>query len=410
MMILTMLEEGKISSDEASKLIEALDDSEFKETISSNIKKSNDEKEKKLNTKEVSTEQKIEEKTENLGESIENNTNSIADKIVNAVDNFLEKGNFMNLFGGYETVVENLEKTLPSDFNKTLEFNGINGRIILKPWDKNELYVKATSNIKKNIYDGKSQIYEIIEDDNKIIFKPRYTSGIGIKLEVSIPDNKYQKIILSTTNGKIDVSDIKSKEILCNTSNASINISDFYGDNLIANTKNGKVGLYSIKSEKIQIRTSNASALLENIVSKDIDSTTKNGKSTLIKVISNSIVTTTSNSSINLDNVEASSIIAKTSNGKVYTYDLKTENLNHIDLRTSNSSIDLSSKSFNKPICINAKTSMGRMDINVPKLVYDVNNQNQLGSKTILAHSIDYTKDNGIEIILTTSNGSIRIN
>lgn len=53
---------------------------------------------------------------------------------------------------------------------------------------------------------------------------------------------------------------------------------------------------------------------------------------------------------------------------------------------------------------------MGRIDVGIPNLIYDLNKQSNPGKQKILAHSAyDTEDDNQINITASTSNGSIRI-
>ena len=60
------------------------------------------------------------------------------------------------------------------------------GSIIVKPWDKDSLLMKINCSFKKGVLDENDTLYDFYEEDNKIIFRPTYTSNIGIKLEISI--------------------------------------------------------------------------------------------------------------------------------------------------------------------------------------------------------------------------------
>lgn len=460
MMILAMLEQGKISSEEASMLIEALDESEIKainiekntlpltdnkilednitinkeklrkktENTGKNWEDNFEENIEKFEKKMEAFGEKIEEKfgkdfgkkmeahgenfgmkMSKIGENIAEGTLSFTDKIMDMVDNFIDKGTFTNLFGNYETIEETIEKNISSLENPELEFQAINGKISLKSWNNDNILIKVYCQLKKKDLDINRSIYDVIEEGNKIIFKPLYTNNVGIKLEVNIPQEKYKKIQATTTNGKIQADNITSESIIFNTTNSSIILLNSTGDELDFKTKNGKIIVDDITSETISLNTSNATIDLDNIECTVIDAVTKNAKIIMNDITANKIYTKTSNGSINLEDCKAENIKAITSNSKILIDDIDTSILHNIFMKTSNSSIDVSFKDMNKTFNIDASTTMGKLDVKIPNLVYELNEQKELGSKKVLAHSVDYTDENGIKVVTSTSNGSINI-
>lgn len=455
MMILAMLEEGKISSEEASKLIEALDEAEMKEYDNSiNFNKA-DQEISSTNTTKIKNksknktvflekdtrgwEEKFEEKMENFGKKIEQKfgkdfeekmekrgeefgekmskfgeniaegTLSFTDKIMNMVENIVDNGNFGNVFGSYETIEENLEKDISQSDISELVFEAVNGKISIKPWNKDTISVKAICNIKKKNANIKKPIYTVIEEKNVISFKPLYTSNIGTKLYVNIPKKDYQKIKISTTNGKIQGEDITAQDLVFNTTNSSIVLSTVKADDLYLNTKNGRILVDNITSKRLSFNTSNATISLEDSSCQELDAITKNAKISLENSNCAVIKAKTTNGPINIDNCIGDSINASTSNSKITINNIDTATIKDIFMKTTNSSIEALFNNTKALFSIDATTSMGHIDVNVPNLVYDLNDLKQLGSKKILAHSADYSEDNGIKVVATTSNGSIKI-
>jgi len=440
-MILTMLQEGKISSEEASTLLDALDEAELKEAekhgttegwennideklnkISEKINEKADkfkEKRDKFNKKSDKFGEKMDKHGEELedwgnklgakmsriGGDLAEGATSFTDKMLDMVDNLVEKGTFNNFFGNYETVTELLEKDISTSI---LEFEAINGKISLTPWSEDRILVKAVCQVKKTHYNPEEKIYEIIEKDNKLIFKPKYTSNIGTRLEIFIPNKEYEKINLITSNGRIEVKDLNSRNLLCDTTNSSISIIDVSSKDIKATTKNGRVLLDDTKANMIKVTTTNSSVLLEDVSSSSIEIVTNNGKITGNDVTSKVLNLKTSNASISLQDCKSESVYAKTSNGTIAVEDICTTSLNSLELITSNSKVDVDFADKDSSFSIDAVTSMGHIDIKIP-LVYEINNQQQLGSKRIKGHS---PNSNGKEIIvnITTSNGSININ
>lgn len=400
LMILTMLQEGKISSQEASMLLEALDEGEIKnkqnekshsigDKITVNEERKNSDAStdweervsrtfSKLENKLESLGDKLGEdfgeklgsKMERLGEDISEGASNLTEKILKLVDNFLDDKDFSSLISqNYESKTEVIEKEILNIDSPILEFQAINGKVNVEPWNKNKIEVKVNCQIKKNTTKDTNHIYKIMENDNKISFVPRYTDNIGIKLNVYIPKTHYQKINVITTNGKITIGDITCDNILCDTTNSSIG--------------------------------------LDNITSKEIEVSTKNGKIILNGVQCDNVYLDTKNAPLDIKDCRIENITAKTTNASIKVKEIETSALKNIDLTTSNGPINLSFTDKNALFKIDAKTSMGHINIDFP-LVYELNNQKQLGSKRIKGHSVS-DSEREIKVNVSTSNGSIKI-
>ena len=447
LMILTMLQEGKISSEEAARLIEALDEADMKEggmedyskktsfaddqTLGGNSHNLNQNtyKNPDWEDKLESTIDEIEKKAEKFGEGMEDWGNnfgekmskigadlaegatSFADKLLDKLDNFVDKDVFVSFFGNYETIVENLEKNIASITKPNIQFEGINGKIIVNSREQDHISVKATCQVKKNTYEKNGEIYEIVESRDKLIFKPKYTNNMGVKLEVNIPSKEYKSITLLTTNGKIEANDIKSDNIYCNTTNSSILLSDLVTEGVAASTTNGRISISDCLSRFLEFKTTNSSVILEDVKCYTVKGSSKNGKISLEDISAKDINIATTNGPIVINDCSATIINGRTSNSKITVSDIEINSLNTIELRTSNGAIDLSLGESTKAVHIDAETSMGHINLNIPNIIYDVNDQAHLGRKKVIAHSPNFQgKNEAINIITSTSNGLIKIN
>lgn len=500
LMILTMLQEGKISNDEASKLLQALDEVEIEEELfnyneqktssnESSMDKQVSSKEKKytgfiqeedeepnsstkgidqdridkFNSKIEEKKDKIEklktklehksekferlgdnldkktddfrekagsfgeemddfgekigawgenfgEKMEKFGEGLAEGATSITEKVLKMVDGFIGEGSFSIFPGSYETIVETIERNIFGMNSPILEIHGVNGKIILRSGEGDNIRIKAKCSVKKSVYDNSQPVYKVIEQDNKLVFKPRYSNGIGTSLEVYIPSFNYDKIFLLTSNGRIEASDANTNELILDTNNGSIKARDINSNRIITCSSNGTISLNDIDSKILEIDTSNATINVQDTNCECMVANTKNGRISVIDVQSKEIALTSSNSSIKVEDTIASSIMAKTSNGSIKINDVETSSLRKIEAYTSNSSIEINIDDHNKPYTIDAQTSMGKLDIEIPNLIYDLNKQHSPGKQKIIAHSAYNTDDeNLVNIIASTSNGSIRI-
>lgn len=407
LMILTMLEEGKITSQEAIKLLEALEETDYFMDYGTN-----EDEEKSINLEQAKENliEALEKNIEDRKEKIENIGIDIGNKLANAFNNLFSTGNLFNLSGNYKVINTQLEKDISHLDEASLVVKSINGKIDVKSWGEDKLLIKITYRYKNNSFTQDNSFYELYEEDNRIIFKPLYTNNVMMDLSLYLPQKHYKEISLTTSNGRIQLEDLKLNLLTCNTSNASISLEDIVGENVDISTKNGKINLRDISSPILKAVSTNASIKLEDIESRDLMVATKNGRITLSHIAGEGITVKSSNGSIEADNLKGKVINLDTSNGKIICRDLDDGRIRELNLSTSNSTIDVEMNHLSKMGYYQLETSFGNINLDIPGLVYKENKQIDLGMKKIIAHSINFNEDEEHFILnASTSNGSIKI-
>lgn len=397
MMILSMLEEGKITSEEAVKLMEALDSMD----TPGDEKTTNNQKDKS-------------EKEEIFG-NLFNSFDEIGSDISNAFNNMLNGlkdigGNF-GFINNYETIYDDLEIDISHIENPSLDLRAINGSIQLRPSGSENLSIKVSCQHKKGLLQENEAYFDFHLDGDTVVFNPKYNSGISIKLDVFLPEKNYDNVLLNSTNGKIDLDKLKINLLECNTSNSSINILYVDSKEIILSTKNGKIESQFVNSEDFKAYTSNASVSLSYVNSNNMYLKTANGKIDANHLAGEDLVCKTSNGSISLETLSFDKSELTTSNGRITCDDLDNNKTKVVKMMTSNGSISSKTKKLQKETLFDLETSMGNISLEVPDLIYTTNKQVNLGLKKIIAHTVDYNNnDEKLEIIASTSNGSIQIN
>lgn len=419
-MILRMLKEGKITEEEAAKLLDVLDNT-------SNLNESMDKKspsnennnweedfETKIDKLGTKLEKKFDKFGENFGEKIgkmsENfseGAGSLTDKVMDIVDSFMEKGDFANILGNYETKNETLELEINDLENPILDIKSINGNISLNPWSKDHIFVKAVCHLKKNKVSTDQKIMDLRKSGNRIILEPLFDSNIGVKLDISVPLKDYNEIKILTTNGKINIYDLSTKNLSSNTTNGTITLNDITTKNSInLTTKNGRIILKDVNSSKINAITKNAAINLEDIVANEGILVSKNGKIVGKDLEVTTIDANTTNAPIRIEDSNIFYLIGKTSNGKIDLNDLTVDSLKEVRLTTSNSGIYINLDNIIRDYKVEATTTNSNIDLNLPQLVYDLNDKNI----NIKAHKEGFNNDDAILFYLNTTNGNIKVN
>lgn len=422
MAILKMLEEGKITSEEALLLLEALegehkqsqqkdqekeddeedgDENEIKYRIDDEIKKwknlkwksrDNDFEDKmeqlsKLGEKMGKLGEDLGKLGEDLGEKMGLLGESIGEKAASFAEKFVEKF-FNSSFGrpnGQELSAVKTWNNIPDGLN--IDVNGINGKIEFNVYDGEEMKVELKWGIKPgskvNVKVDQNvdslpglKIVNSLNSMDKPYFSIGYDADIVNFLTVILwlPAKNYNRINLNTSNGKIYIS-----RLACS--------------GVEAKSSNGKIEILNSSSKELRCITSNAKVLLENVYADSVFVKTSNGKVESLNSELGDISFITSNSSISIDHLR----IIESPNRK-------------IELITSNGSINFGFNEIDSAAYdIILSTSNGHVNVHlkVADHLTDV--------KHITKNNFKYKSENygqapvNLAFKFLTSNGSINI-
>jgi len=269
MKILKMLEEGKISSQEAVKLLE---------TIGAD---SNSTHTKARTT--TGADGKTEAKTERAAEpkwveGIRNVTMDIGQTIRDAIGDE-DVFNFeFDWFTSTEKVHQHLSESLKNTGAHTLVIEGINAPISLVTHNENGY---DTSMITLEISAGarasgkhkdRSRNFELAVQNGvmRLQYDEKAFKNVGVK--VSVPKTvDLRAVVLKTRNGAIAVNELAASEIETITKNGSIKINGCTGQRLTCDTKNGGIFLNNIEMADINALTKNAKIVLNSISGRECE-------------------------------------------------------------------------------------------------------------------------------------------
>jgi len=391
LLILKMLEEKKISSEEAAKLLAALDEAPRQENAENNRRnqKSNgfaDEaakvrdrvndwkREFKNNYNQADFDNMIDDfanKAEKIGKNVATTTFGIVDKVIDYVGSFVDTNSF-NIFGNLQTVQKNFE-VLPTE-GATLEISGVNGTVTIKK--HLDPKVMIISRIKSSAPDGEG-IITFSDNPSAISIKANSTAiNVSVSHEVFIPESKFKAIKIENSNGKIYIEDSLSEEITATTKNAHIELMGVNSDKVSVNTKNGRVQMNYIIGNKVEINTSNAVIDVKHIKAQDVSAVTINGRIAI-------------ENAQNIDENTDLNMYLKTSNGGIKV------NMNDLDGRMYK---------------VKAHATNGTINLLIPEIVYHNVNRKGVTGSFVEAESKEFEVGlNKVIINAETMNGQIEI-
>lgn len=353
MMILKMLQEGKISSEEAAKLLEALDGAQKQSADTSSGRQQRPQanyydeiakfrerinewrKDFSKNLNEKDFDKMVDDfsvKAEKVGKNVASATFGIVDKIADFVGSVVDTGSF-SIFGGYAAV----EKSFEADAREGMDFvlEAMNGQIVVKKHQESNIIIKAKVRSPQNNTEG---LLSFNNDENGVSVRVSKPEGlpISVSYEVLVPAVKFNKMNLETRNGKIVVEDTTANEFECVTKNAAVDMMGVTGEKVMADTKNAKVALNYVIGREISLNTKNALVDAKNLKVEKLGAYTANGRIIIENVQ-------------NYENSTETTMELRTKNGEIKT------NMN-----------DMEDRAYR----IKARTSNGGINLLVPGLLY----------------------------------------
>ncbi|WP_026485840.1 DUF4097 family beta strand repeat-containing protein [Caldanaerobius polysaccharolyticus] len=284
MMILKMLEEGKINSKEAMLLLQALG-------------------EDKKTKRGESFEEKIEQLNrwgEDFGEKIGSIGESIGEKAASLAERFIEKflsGTGIKLFdiSPFNGMVRELSTTkswanIPEGLS--IDVNGLNGKIELRVYGGDELRAQLNWGVRSDFYtevDGDLtgiKIVDMLNSEKDPYFSVGYDKDMTKYLNIILwlPHKDYKKVHLRTSNGKICIEKLTCLELTAESSNGRIEVVDARSDEVKCKTSNAKVSLDTLYASSVLVMKSNGKIECTSSEIGDVNFITSNGSIGLVSL------------------------------------------------------------------------------------------------------------------------------
>ncbi len=402
LLILKMLQEGKITTDEAAKLLEALEGAsrnspfeghhgrphgEFHQSRGPKARPAYYDEVEKLrerihgwkaefnkNYKEQDFEKMIDDftvKAEKVGKNVANVTFGAVDKLIDYVGSVVDTGSF-NFFGAYPTVEKVFEADVIDGTDLVLE--AVNGSIVVKKHQENKIFIRTKVKTPQSNPDNLI-LYETAP--GSVMLKLVNAEYSSVSHEVFLPAVTFGKIRLSTRNSRIYVEDTKSAEFESITKNAAIELMGVTSDKIFIDTKNAKVSLNYVSGKDVNINTGNSFIEIKNIKAALLKAMTVNGKILVESVHSPEDGSTT--------------IV--------------------LDLRTKNGDIKINmNDTDSRGYKLKAQTSNGGINLLIPGLKYSAPVRQTVTGRYVEAATEDYdTNPQKVDIYAETQNGYVEV-
>lgn len=367
LMILKMVEDGKITSEEAAELLAALEthartereleDAELKSDFGQHMEALEERVEK--------TAGGIEKTATDFAERLERQITEKVEHVPSMIERIMEGINlpgFIDLLGPGHEFVEELtgEFAAEAGSNIELDFQTRNGRIEVLGWDEAGYKLVLTKKVQAGSREEAEEVANKLVDVEQGAdclrihwTKPSGTVRGGVHIKAYLPVGYLYQSELTSANGRIIVE--------------GLNL-----DSAELSTSNGRIVCTRVRAGDIQARTSNGRVVLEGV---------------------------------------SGNVRARTSNGRIKLITSEIEENVDFDLETSNGSVKvITEERDDLGYYVDAYTSLGKIYTTLPNLVFEEDNRERRGHKSVKARTVDFdTRPVQVRIAVRTSNGSLRI-
>jgi DUF4097 and DUF4098 domain-containing protein YvlB len=228
--ILKMVEEGKLSVEEALTLLEGLE-----------VKSEPIHEKQVVLTQHVHTESEHDKKDETYDKF-----QSAKEKVFEFVDTAFKKLKDIDIDFNFGKAMEiNHIFQQPSTELKDLDIHIANGSVSIIPWDQAEVRVECQGKVYRveTVEEARSTFLEGVIftiEDNRMTLHTQH-KWMKVDAKFFIPEEDYQKVRVRLYNGPISAENMKIEDLKMDTANGKISVGNVVGNKAEVETANGQI-------------------------------------------------------------------------------------------------------------------------------------------------------------------------
>lgn len=365
MLVLRMLEEGKITVEEAAELLGALDVTVVEEEgkndgLDRGIKRVEEMAERLGELGETFSEG-MEEKIHKLAEKVDREGERGGRRLTSLLSRLSETGlaGFLGFMGGPKhEFTEEIEGEFTAEGTVTLDLRTVNGRISVQGTDDPTYRLRMVKTIQhedeEKAKEIASQLMEVEKDGDALRVRlsgQPLRNQHGVALHLTVPRSARYTMEVHSCNGSIELKDLEATSVVAKTANGRIQIDNISSTDMTLKTANGRIEIEG-DGQNVEARTSNGRIVLRPAVGS--------GQYRL-----------------------------KTSNGSI-----------HVHLQPD------AECGYN----VEASTHNAKIVTDLPEMEFSVDQRSSLGRKRVVAQTRDWdAKDKKVRIHAETTNGRVYI-
>jgi DUF4097 and DUF4098 domain-containing protein YvlB len=253
--ILKMVEEGKVSAEEAFQLMEELE--KASQTA---------EQKQEAIVRELSTAVKFDEARKE--ETIHQKIQSTKEKIFEYVDSALKKIKDFDLdfnFGRSEEISHIFHQADP--ILKEIDFDLANGSLRIIPWSQNDVRIECQAKVYRveNQEQARQNFLKdiVFEVEGERLRFATQQKWMKVTVDAYIPQKQYEKARIRIFNGSIQGEKLDVENLRVKTANGKIDLFEISGKKLEAETANGGIKIKRSQVDELEAETINGGIKLD---------------------------------------------------------------------------------------------------------------------------------------------------
>ncbi|GAA0321748.1 DUF4097 domain-containing protein [Bacillus carboniphilus] len=237
--------------------------------------------------------------------------------------------NFNGNAFSFETSELNKEQVIDAEKIKKIEVESSSTDVLIKPTNSDEILVKLSGEVSNKL--KSSFVLEVDEDNDSVRIKVErkersffqsFISISKVKLEVYVPQNQYEEIVMETSSGDVQYKEVEVKQLNIQTSSGDIDVEEMSEvEALSLQASSGDISLSGIATQKLEVTTSSGDIFSNGDLSYENATIEANSGDIELENVEGDLSVKTSSGDIELrDNELKENVKLETSSGDVNVF------------------------------------------------------------------------------------------
>ncbi|APH03635.1 DUF4097 family beta strand repeat-containing protein [Bacillus weihaiensis] len=256
--ILKLVEEGKLSADEALSLIESLE---------------NEQQQQEIKLTALSTEVIDQGQFKGEASDSQDTKHSLGSKLMDWVDTAVKKVKDidLDLNFGKSIDLQHIYQFKAAEFQH-IDISVPNGSVSIQPWTEQDVRVECDAKMYRveNTEQARQLFLSTITcfvENNRFVFDTDKKT-MKLMITIHVPEHVYETIRLKVFNGPISGQQLQAEEFKAKTANGALTFSAMKAGKAEFETANGQIQLADSTFEKLEAETVSGVIQIEGIVKK----------------------------------------------------------------------------------------------------------------------------------------------
>lgn len=252
--IIEMVKEGKLSTEEAIVLLDALQNNQEKEN-------------EKVHFEEVNEKYEQEKSTNDQAEDrFSSQFHDAKDKIMDFVNTAFKKIKDIDLQFNQSVEIPHVYQQANVTITN-IDIDVANGQVEVKAWDQPDVRVECQAKVYRKDNRDEARAFFIDNSsfylENGLLRFSTQSKWMKVDTIVYVPRNEYVKASIRTFNGSVKSEGLEVVDLRAKTANGKIVLQELKSDKLDAETVNGKIVVQESKANRLTAETMHGSVDVE---------------------------------------------------------------------------------------------------------------------------------------------------